>query len=302
MALTRAAGALEDRIVPMPSPPIAFSVDVEDYYQVQLFESAVPRREWDRWESRVARNTDRLLEILAAAGARATFFVLGCIAERDPAVVRAIAGAGHEVASHGWAHHPVTTQTPDEFTADVRRSVGALTAAASVAIEGYRAASFSIVRDSLWALDRLAELGFRYDSSVFPIHHDRYGIPDYPRTPAVVRSDPQQGDFVEFPMSTVRWMGMNMPLTGGGYLRLLPYAAARWALRRIASEGLPAMVYIHPWEIDPGQPRVPVGPLVRARHYANLDRTESKLRRLLDDFEVTTVSDAIRRSVRPNWR
>src|SRR5262249_52488845 len=159
-------------------------------------EGVIPRSAWERWESRVARNTDRLLEILAAARARATFFVLGWVAEREPTIVRAIAGAGHEVACHGWAHHLVTTQTPEEFAADVTRAVGAIEAAAPVRVDGYRAASFSVVRRSLWALDVLADLGFRYDSSVFPIHHDRYGIPDFPRAPAVRRTGGPRGDFV----------------------------------------------------------------------------------------------------------
>ncbi len=282
------------------SPPIAFSVDVEDYYQVQAFEKTVSRDDWPRWESRVAQNTDRLLEILAAAGARGTFFVLGWIAERYPAIVRAIVSAGHEVACHGWAHHLVSSQTPDEFAADVKRAVAAIEAAAPVRVEGYRAASFSIVRSSLWALDVLADLGFRYDSSVFPIHHDRYGIPDFPRAPAVRRSG-ARGDFVEFPMSTARWWGRNLPLTGGGYFRLFPYPVVRWGIRRIQAEGLPTMIYIHPWEIDPEQPRVPSGTATRFRHRANLDRTESKLRRLLGEFPVTTARDAIRQAVNPRW-
>lgn len=299
--LTRVRAARKIGALAMPNPPVAFSVDVEDYFQVQAFEGTVSRDTWDRWESRVARNTDRLLEILERAGARATFFVLGWVAEKHPGVVRAIADAGHEVASHGWAHRLVYSQAADEFDEETRRSIAAIEAAAPVRVDGYRAASFSIVRRSLWALDRLAALGFRYDSSIFPIRHDRYGIADFPRAPAVYRTDGPRGDFVVFPMSTARWLGRNLPLTGGGYLRLLPYAAVRWGLRRIVAEGLPAMVYIHPWEIDPEQPRVPAGRLTRWRHTTNLDKTEEKVRRLLGEFEVTTVEDAIRRHLSPRW-
>jgi polysaccharide deacetylase family protein (PEP-CTERM system associated) len=282
-------------------PPIVFSVDVEDYYQVSAFESCVARSEWSRWESRVARNTERILEIMRRARAKGTFFVLGCVAERDPGIVRAIAGEGHEIASHGWAHHLVYTQDRATFVDDAVRSRDAITAAAPVTVAGFRAASFSIVERSLWALDALADLGFRYDSSVFPVHHDRYGIPAFPRAPHVYARRDGRGDFVEFPISTVRALGRNLAVTGGGYFRLLPYGVFRWGQARLAREGLPTMIYIHPWEIDPDQPRVPCGALTRLRHYGNLRHTEAKLVRLLNDHPVTTALDAIERIVRPNW-
>lgn len=276
----------------------AMTVDVEDYFQVSAFEQYVPRQRWDRVESRVCRNTERLLEMFEEAGVTATFFILGWVGERFPALVRQIAAAGHEVASHGYAHHLVYEMTPQEFGEDLRRAKGALEDACGAPILGYRAPSYSIVRRSLWALDVLVAQGYVYDASIFPIHHDRYGIPDAPRHPH--RVSRKLGALWELPGSTVRWRGQNLPIGGGGYFRLLPYA---WTRRGIAHvnqrEGKPVTFYLHPWEIDPDQPRVSASLMSRFRHYRNLAKTELRLRRLLTEFRfgsamsvLSTVAEA----------
>lgn len=271
----------------------AFSVDVEDYFQVTAFEGVVARRDWDRIELRVERNTRRLLALFARHGVRATHFVLGWIAERCPDLVREIHAAGHELAIHGYDHRMVTSLTPVEFRADVRRAKQAVEEIAGVEVIGYRAPSYSIVRETLWALEVLLDEGFRYDSSIFPIVHDRYGIPDARRFPWTV-AESDQGELTEFPISTLRLAGLNLPFVGGGYLRLLPFPLVRWGMRRLNStEGRPAVVYVHPWEVDPDQPRQPVGPLTRLRHYRNLDRTEQRLERLFQDFRFTTLREVL---------
>ncbi len=238
----------------------AFSVDVEDYFQVMAFEKAIRRDQWEGLEPRVERNTRRLLDLCARYGVRGTYFVLGWVAERCPGLVRDIRAAGHELGTHGYDHRRVTTLTPAQFRDDVRRSKGAIEDAAGVEVIGYRAPNYSIVRETLWAMDVLIEEGFRYDSSIFPIRHDRYGIPDFPRFPRRVRGS--NGTALhEFPISTVRLAGMNLPFVGGGYLRHFPLAFIRWGMRRLnGGERRPAIVYIHPWEIDPGQP-APAGGL-----------------------------------------
>jgi polysaccharide deacetylase family protein (PEP-CTERM system associated) len=261
----------------------AMSVDVEDYFQVSAFDGHVSRERWDGLESRVCRNTERLLEIFEQASVRATFFVLGWVAERHPSLVRTIAGAGHEIASHGYGHGLVYDMTPDQFREDVRRAKALLEAVSGTPVLGYRAPSYSITRDSLWALDVLASEGHVYDASIFPIHHDRYGIPEAPRY-AHPRSVPH-GTIWEFPGSTARWAGQNLPIGGGGYFRLLPYAWTRWGIERVNRvESKPVMFYLHPWEIDPEQPRIAAPLLSRFRHYRNLEKTEQRLRRLLQDF------------------
>lgn len=265
----------------------AMTVDVEDYYQVSAFERVVPREAWPTFESRVSANTDRLLGIFAEAGVRGTFFVLGWEAERDPAIVRRIAAAGHEVASHGTGHRLVYDQSPEEFREDVRRARGVLQAASGQAVNGYRAPSFSITGRSLWALDVLADEGYTYDTSIFPIRHDRYGIPTAPRHPHRVRPG-----LLEVPASTIRLAGQNLPVAGGGYFRLLPYWWTRFGIRRLNdAEGKPAIFYVHPWEVDPGQPRLDASRLSRFRHYRNLAETEGRLRRLLSEFQFGTIED-----------
>jgi polysaccharide deacetylase family protein (PEP-CTERM system associated) len=261
----------------------AMSVDVEDYFQVQAFARTVPRDRWDAFERRVERNTDRVLGIFADQNVSATFFCLGWVAERYPQLIRRIANQGHEVASHGWAHHLVTSQTPEEFREDIRRTRGLLEDLSGQVVTGYRAATFSIGRTNLWAFDVLAEEGYRYSSSIFPVRHDLYGMPEAPHGPFHPRTDDA---FVEFPMCTVEALGRTIPCSGGGYFRLMPYAAFSWAVRRLHSEAKrPCIFYFHPWEIDPDQPRVPgLSMKGRFRHYLNLDRMEPRLRRLLADY------------------
>lgn len=270
----------------------AMTVDVEDYFQVSAFDDVVGRHQWDRLESRVCANTDRLLRMFADHRVRATFFVLGWVAERFPALIRRIAAAGHELASHGYSHRLIYAMTPEEFRADVRRSRYAIESAASMPVLGYRAPSYSVTAASLWALDILIEEGFVYDASVFPIHHDRYGLPSAPRHPHTVRRP--GGTLLEVPGSTIRCGAVNLPIGGGGYFRMLPYAWTSFGIRRLnLVERKPAVFYVHPWEIDPAQPRFAAPWLSRLRHYRNLHRTESRLRRLLAEFRFDTVSAAV---------
>ena len=266
----------------------AMSVDVEDYFHVNAFDGVVPRGRWESLESRVCRNTERLLALFEARGVSATFFVLGWVAERFPSLVSSIARQGHEIASHGYAHRLISEQTPQAFRDDVRRAKDLLEAAAGAQVDGFRAPSYSVTARTLWALDVLIEEGYRYDASIFPIRHDRYGLPASPRHPYVLTR--AGGSLVEAPASTVRCGGVNLPVAGGGYFRILPYAWTRWGIRRINThEGRPAIFYLHPWEIDPSQPRIRAGLVSRFRHYRNLDKTEPRLRRLLREFRFSTV-------------
>jgi polysaccharide deacetylase family protein (PEP-CTERM system associated) len=261
----------------------AMTVDVEDYFHVSVFDGLVPRERWTELESRVSANTDRLLGIFDEYRVHATFFVLGWVAERCPSLVARIAGMGHEVASHGYAHRLIYDQTPSAFREDVRRAKGLLESAASARVDGFRAPSYSITPRTLWALDVLIDEGYRYDASIFPIRHDRYGIPLSPRHPYVLTRG--SGSLIEAPASTVRVGPINLPVGGGGYFRILPYFWTRWGIARINErEGRPAIFYLHPWEVDPAQPPLPAGRLSRFRHYRNLDKTEARLRRLLQDF------------------
>ncbi|RME35693.1 MAG: DUF3473 domain-containing protein [Gammaproteobacteria bacterium] len=257
------------------------TVDVEDYFQVSAFDTHIGRGRWDEQPSRVEANVERILELFEDADARATFFTLAWIAERHPAMVRSIVAAGHELASHGCEHIRVTGQTPDEFRADARRSKAVLEEIGGVEVTGYRAASFSIGQENLWALEVLAEVGYRYSSSIYPVRHDHYGMPEAPRF-----AFRHPGGLLEVPVSTVRLMGRNWPCGGGGYFRLLPYRYYRWAFRRLNDrEGQPGVFYFHPWELDPEQPRQDDLPLkTRFRHYHNLDGMERDLKRLLADF------------------
>ena len=272
--------------------PNALTVDVEDYFHVSAFADAIRRDDWDRMERRYEANTRRILDLFEVAGVRATFFVLGWVAERSPGLARQIAEAGHEVACHGYSHQLIYRQTPAQFEAETRLSKRILEDATGGAVTGYRAASYSITRDSLWALDVLLEAGFEYDSSVFPVRHDRYGIPGAPTAPAVVAT-PRGGTIVEFPLSVARWGGLNVPVAGGGYFRLFPYAVTRAGLRQLERRSQPAVFYLHPWEVDPDQPRIDAGWLSRFRHYNNLDQFEPRLRRLLDDFAFSTMREVL---------
>lgn len=269
----------------------AMSVDVEDYFQVSAFDGVVSRGDWDKFESRVVANTNRLLELFERTETTSTFFVLGWVADRHPALVRQIAEAGHEVASHGYHHQLAYTLTPDEFREDVRSAKATLEAATGKPVRGYRAPSYSIVQSSLWALDVLVEEGYSYDASIFPIRHDRYGIPDAERHVHVM--DRAAGPLAEFPGSTVRVGGVNLPVAGGGYFRLLPYWWTTWGIRQVNKEGRPAMFYVHPWELDPGQPRLPVGALTRVRHYGGLASTEHRLTKLLKEFRFGPVAQVM---------
>ncbi len=261
----------------------AMSVDVEEHFQVSAFAGAVSRDDWETLDSRVERNTERVLALFAAAGAKATFFTLGWVAERHPALVRSIVAEGHELASHGYAHFRATDQAPEAFRADVRRTKAILEDTGGVAVGGYRAASFSIGATNLWALEVLAEEGYAYSSSIYPVKHDHYGMPEAPRHAHRPRG---ANGVLEVPISTLRLAGRNLPCGGGGYFRLAPYPAYRWALRRL-NEGdrLPAIFYFHPWEIDPDQPRPRGLPAkTRFRHYVNLGRMETRLAALLAEF------------------
>jgi len=271
----------------------ALTVDVEDYYQVSAFEPVVPFADWDRYESRVERNTYRLLELFDCYHTRATFFVLGWVAERYPGLIRDVHAQGHEVASHGYAHRRVYTQTPAQFRAETQHSKRLLEDLTGQPVLGYRAASYSITTQSLWALNILREEGFVYDSSIFPIRHDRYGIPTAQRFCHVLSEHPVSR-FVEFPPSTVVVLGRKLPIAGGGYFRLFPYSVTRWGVRRLnRQEHHPAMIYLHPWEIDPDQPRLPAGLLTQWRHHVNVHKVEGRLRRLLQDFTFGTMAQVL---------
>lgn len=260
----------------------AMSVDVEDYFQVSAFESTITRNSWDSIPCRVEKNTQRVLELFAEHDVKATFFTLGWVAERFPGLVQEIANAGHEVASHGYSHVRATEQTPREFAEDISRTKALLEDASGQAVKGYRAASFSIGAHNLWALDEIEAAGYRYSSSVNPIRHDLYGMPDAPR----FAFHPASKSLTEVPITTLRLFGTNVPCGGGGYFRLLPYAFFKWAIRRVNRvDRQPSVFYFHPWEIDPEQPRRNDAPLkTKFRHYNNLDRMEPRLRRLLADF------------------
>jgi polysaccharide deacetylase family protein (PEP-CTERM system associated) len=279
---------------PSPEPVVnALTIDVEDYFHVSVFDGLVPRADWEKLESRVCANTDRLLDILGDT--KGTFFVLGWVATQFPTIVATIARAGHEIASHGFAHRLVYDQTPRAFREDVRRAKAVLEAAAGVEVVGYRAPSYSITPQSLWALDILIEEGYRYDASIFPIRHDRYGIPLSPRHPYVVERP--AGSLLEAPASTTRVGPFNLPVAGGGYFRILPYAWTKWGIGRVNRvERRAAIFYLHPWEVDPGQPHLRAGLLSRFRHYRNLDKTEARLRQLLDDFQFAPLAQVLQRA------
>lgn len=271
----------------------ALTVDVEDYYQVDALSGAIDRRDWERWPSRVERNTDRVLSLFSDHGTRATFFVLGWVAERHRELVRRIHDAGHEVASHGYSHQRVYRQTPEVFREETTRSKALLEDILGVPVTGYRAASYSITPKSRWALDILAELGFTWDSSLFPVRHDVYGMPGTPETPYRLTTDNGHA-LVEFPLSTLRLLGQRLPIAGGGYFRLYPYWFTRWGLGTINRRGDPFIFYLHPWEIDPEQPRVEnLNWKSRFRHYNNLDRFHDRLDRLLGRFRFGPVTEVL---------
>jgi polysaccharide deacetylase family protein (PEP-CTERM system associated) len=277
--------------VPTTYPAGLLSVDVEDYFQVEAFTDRVDRSRWEDYPSRVEANTRSILDLFDECNARSTFFILGWVAERHPGLVAEIVRRGHEPACHSYWHRFISTLSVGEFREDTLRAKESIEQAAGVAVCGYRAPSFSVTRKSIWALEILAELGFRYDSSIFPIHHDTYGMPDAPRAP--FRVDTAGGPLVEFPMTTARWMGSpNFPVGGGGYLRLFPFWVTKLGIRNAWDHGLPLITYTHPWEVDPGQPRLKCRLSSRLRHYTNLGKTASRLRALAGIVQFSSFRDS----------
>ncbi len=264
-----------------PAITNALTIDVEDYFQVSAFAPYIRREDWDARECRIERNVGRILDMLAARQTQATFFTLGWIAERYPQLVRRIVAEGHELASHGYGHQRASDLSRAEFTQDITRAKQLLEDLAGAPVLGYRAPSFSIGTANLWAFDALAQAGYRYSSSIYPIKHDHYGMPDSPRFAYRVASG-----MLEIPVTTLRMMNRNLPSSGGGYFRLLPYAVSRWMLQQVNRQDREAAIfYFHPWEIDAGQPRIPgIDAKTRFRHYLNLARMESRLQSLLADF------------------
>ena len=281
------------------------SIDVEDYFHVSAFEGISPPDAWENREMRVERNTEKILGLLNARSVKATFFVLGWVAQRCPGLIGRIVAEGHEVASHGYGHQRLCNQSRQEFKNDVRRSKQLLEDISGQPVIGYRAPSYSISRETFWAFDELWEAGYQYDSSIFPVRHDFYGVCDWPRFATYASKDaagqwqagrPSERSgaaILEVPVSTVRIARRNLPIAGGGYFRLYPYAVTRWGLRRInQTERQPFVFYLHPWEMDPGQPRMAgAGLKSRARHYLNLKKTEERFTRLLGDFKFTKISE-----------
>lgn len=271
----------------------AMTVDVEDYFHVAALADAIRPEQWDNHEYRAEQSTRRLLDIFAERGIAATFFVLGWVARRSPQLVRDIQRAGHEVACHGMSHQLIYNQTPEVFAAETRDAKAMLEDITGERVLGYRAATYSITRRSMWALDIILEAGFAYDSSIFPIRHDLYGVPDAPQVPGRVPT-PKGSSILEFPISTTRLMGVRLPIAGGGYFRIFPYWLTRAGLRKLnAGMNRPFLFYLHPWEVDPEQPLVKVGFKSRFRHYTNLHRTAGRLRRLVRDFEFAPMKSVL---------
>ena len=289
-------------LMPIQAPVLrnAMSIDVEDYFQVSAFAPYIARSEWESRECRVEKNIDRILAMLAEHGTHATFFILAWIAERYPQVVRALVDQGHEVASHGCGHQRVSELSPQAFFTDIDRAKKMLEDLGGQEVLGYRAPSFSIGTGNQWAFDGLLQAGYRYSSSVYPIRHDHYGMPDSPRF-----AHPVRDGLLEVPITTLRLFNRNFPSSGGGYFRLLPYALSRWMIQKVNANDLQAAVfYFHPWEIDVEQPRIPgIDGKTRFRHYVNIDRTQARINRLLSDFswgrmdEIFLGRQAMQRSV-----
>ncbi|MBN1871087.1 MAG: DUF3473 domain-containing protein [Candidatus Omnitrophica bacterium] len=310
----KSTGAQEHRgTIHRPSADVAniLTIDVEDYFQVENFKKVIASYDWDRIESRVVKNTEKILEILDRHKTKATFFVLGWIAERFPELVKRIHEGGHEIASHGYSHNLIYGDTIDAFEEDLRKARHILENITGEPVLGYRAPSYSITKDSLWALDVLKDKNYVYDSSIFPIYHDRGGLVKAPRYPyrveiasprslgarndvlKIARND-EEGGLWEFPLSTAKILGRNLPFSGGGYFRLLPYGIVKRSIKRINNERQPAVIYLHPWEFDPEQPRIKADAVSKFRHYVNLSKTESKLESLLRDFKFTSIREYLR--------
>ena len=267
----------------------ALTIDLEEWFCVSNFAGTIRQEDWPSMESRIERSTNSLLELLGSRGTKATFFVLGWVAERHPEMIRSIAGEGHELASHGYGHQLVYDLTPEAFREDLSKSLAIIEEISGVRCKGYRAPSFSIRQDMDWFWQILAEFGISYDSSIYPVSHDRYGDPYAPRFPFEV--DVQGSALLEIPLSTISQFGKNLPVAGGGYLRLYPTWLTTWAIRRIQKEGHPAVVYLHPWEIDPEQPRPQVSKAKLFRHRVGIRSMRSKLDRLLNEFHFGSMED-----------
>lgn len=269
----------------------ALTIDVEDYYHVSAFESIIKFEDWGRFESRVEKNTLKILELLNTFKIKATFFILGWIAERSPQMVKEIQKEGHEIACHGYRHQLVYEIGPERFREDITRSKRILEDIIGKEVIGYRAPSYSITKKSLWGLNILAEEGFKYDSSIFPIRHDRYGIPDFSRFSKKINLN-GKGEILEIPLSTIQLFGKNIPIAGGGYLRLLPVRFIEWGIRSLnKKENQPAIIYFHPWEIDPEQPKLNGSRVSVFRHHVNIGKTFSKLKRLFNNFKFGPIRE-----------
>jgi polysaccharide deacetylase family protein (PEP-CTERM system associated) len=273
----------------------ALTVDVEDYFHVSAFASSIERNEWEKHPLRVEKNTQNLLDLFDDHDVKATFFVLGWVAERATGLIREISSRGHEIASHGYSHQLVYNQEPAVFRDETLRSKSILEDIVQVPVRGYRAASYSITSQSLWALDILSEAGFDYDSSIFPVRHDRYGMPGSPEHPYLLET-PAGHSIVEFPLSTAKLFQYRLPVAGGGYFRLYPYWLSRAGLRQINRANKPFIFYLHPWEIDPDQPRISASWFSRFRHYNNLHKCESRLKHLMTDFSFDTVVNVLKKN------
>ena len=271
----------------------ALSVDVEDYFHVSAFAKNITQNDWHTFLPRVDFNTRRLLDLFDEHQVKATFFVLGWVAEREQKLIKDIASHGHEIACHGFSHQLVYNQTQEKFREETLRSKYVLEDLVQKSVLGYRAASYSITKASIWALDILTEAGFVYDSSIFPVRHDRYGIPDAIEYPHRLKT-PNGNSIVEFPLSIAKYVGMNIPVAGGGYFRLYPYLVSKVGLSQVNSRNYPFIFYLHPWEIDPMQPRIKTSHISRFRHYNNLNKCEERLKRLLDDFSFCSVIEVLK--------
>ena len=265
----------------------ALTIDFEDWYQG----IEIPAAEWGGFEDRMVLSGERVLEVFRKAGVRATFFVLGRVAERHPELVRAIAADGHEIGTHGWSHTLIYQQTPEVFRAELKRSIDLLRELTGAPVLGHRAPFFSITKDSLWALDILGELGIKYDSSIFPVLNYRYGIADSPRFPYKIKRE--NHEFVEFPISTLKLPGFTMPISGGAYFRIYPYQLTKQAIKAVNRSGEPCTFYLHPWELDPDHPRIDVPRRIALTHYFNLGSTEPRLRKLLRDFKMAPMKEVL---------
>lgn len=268
------------------------TVDVEDYFHVAALANSIPVDRWEEQNSRVERNTHRLLDLFDEKGVKATHFVLGWVADRYPELIKEIANRGHEVACHGYSHQLIYNQDVDTFRTETLKSKDILENITGLKVRGYRAASYSITKKSFWALDILAEAGFEYDSSIFPVRHDNYGVPGFPTEPHVLTT-PNGSHLVEFPLTTFKFLSMSIPVAGGGYFRLYPYALSKFFYKKINQGGKQFIFYLHPWEVDPEQPRVKASWFSEFRHYNNLDKCESRLEKLISEFSFSTMQEVL---------